>query len=148
MDKNYQHQKTDNLLLLSELVQKLEDRFDMILKEKYETSFSEWKLLLAVFLAQQNPTQEQIAAQAAKTPAAVSRQLGLLEDRELVERSTSKDSKRTKLVKLTAKGKNLLHKSLMLVSSQSRIIFSKLGADQARFKDNTIDLLEYLEDVR
>jgi DNA-binding MarR family transcriptional regulator len=137
--------KTDPLFLMEELVDRLSSQYDQVLLEKFAISYSEWRLMLAIFLAQDNPTQETIAAYAVKTPAAVSRQLAILESKDLVERSESKLSKRTKQVKLSKQGRNIFNRSLQVVSKLSHNVLRQLGGEQMHFKDSIITLLDYLD---
>ena len=140
-----QRHKIDPSFLLQELTEKLTDHFDRQLLQDYGLTFSEWRLLFAVFLAQENPTQEEVAMHAQKSPAAVSRQLNILVEKGLVQRSDSKKSKRIKLVKMTKQGKNVFNKSVLVVGKISKDIFKQLGPDLDVFKDSLVTLIENLE---
>jgi DNA-binding MarR family transcriptional regulator len=137
--------KTDTTFLLEELTNNLIGVYDRMLQSNFQISYSEWRLLFAIFLAQDNPTQENIAAQALKSPAAVSRQLNTLIEKDLVERGDSKDSKRIKLVYLSKTGKNVFNKSVMQISKFSHNFFRQLGTESVAFKDNLVALIEDLE---
>ena len=138
-------ERLDATLLLEELTARLIAIYNLKLRDAYGISYSEWKLLTSVFLAQKNPTQEEIARYAMKSPAAVSRQLNYLEKKELVEREVSKDSKRTKLVLLTKTGKNLMNRGAVMLGKFSKGYFKQLGDDLDPFRDCLVELLQDLD---
>lgn len=138
----------DLTFLLEQFVSSLTTKLDRQLKANFEITYSEWRLLMSVFLAQKQPTQEEIARYAGKTPAAVSRQLNHLEEMELVERSYSKTSKREKHVVLTRHGKSVFNKSLLYVSKHTKGLFSHLAGGEARFRKNLLDLTDRLADLQ
>lgn len=139
-------EKIDIPFLLEELTNSIVAINNDMLISAFDISYSEWRLLLAVFLSQENPTQEEVANQAGKSTAAVSRQIKIIEQKGLVKRSNSKESKRIKLVKLTEKGKDTFNKSLMLVSNKSKEIFDVLGSDKTPFKQCIIDVIGKIEE--
>jgi DNA-binding MarR family transcriptional regulator len=137
--------KSDLAFIIDELQELVTDRLDKTLNSQFGISYSEWKLLFAIFLSQNQPDQETIAANARKTPAAVSRQLGNLEEKELVERTYAQASRKTKHVKLTKQGREIINRSMLSVSRLSKEMFSVLGPDIDNFKHQAILLAEALE---
>lgn len=139
------YEQQDIAMLHDELNNRVQYIMNFHLKKNIGMSYSEWKLLLAVMLAEESPNQENIATLANKTPAAVSRQLALMIERDLIERSSTDNSKRINKVILTKEGKRLVNKGAVIVGKISRHVYKQLHDDLDPYRDCVTRLLEYLD---
>ena len=95
--------------LLHELSQQLTIESDQVLLERFGIGFSQLKVLLALESSQGIP-QKEIARVLCQSEASVSRQIGVLIDKDLVEIGPSKDNRRH-LIYLTSKGEELCQRA-------------------------------------
>lgn len=114
--------------LIHELSQKLTAESDQVLLERYGIGFSQYKVLLSLEATQGRP-QKEIALYLSQTEASISRQIGVLIDKNLVVIGPSKDN-RQHLIYLTPRGEEMAQKSTTALNSYHAPFFKNLNEKQ------------------
>lgn len=140
--------KVDPSILFVDTADELVKNYDELLRHKYEISYSEWRLLLAVLLSGDKPAQEKVAEYAMKSPAAVSRQVKVLQKKGLLKQLSSKSSNRKVELHLTKKGQSKLHSAMMDISSISRKLMRSIPLTGSDMRESMMQLLDIIYDQR
>lgn len=114
--------------LIHELAQYITAESDQVLLERYGIGFSQYKVLLALESAQGIP-QKSIAQSLSQTEASISRQIGLLIDKDLVIIGPAKDN-RQHLIFLTSRGEEVLSKATNALNTYHSPMFGHLSEKQ------------------
>jgi DNA-binding MarR family transcriptional regulator len=107
----------------------LDRQSDLLLQERLDIGFSQFKILMALKW-HSGVQQKQIAAKLGQTEASVSRQIRLLQDVGLIRAQKSEDNKRERITTLTPKGEQLIDKALNALDSYHAAVFNRLDAAQ------------------
>lgn len=126
--------------LIHELSQKLTAESDQVLLERYGIGFSQYKVLLSLEVAQGRP-QKEIAHYLSQTEASVSRQIGLLIDKNLVIIGPSKDN-RQHLIYLTPRGEEMVQKATNALNTYHAPFFQNLSEKQLGQLTNLLYLVK------
>ena len=126
--------------LIHELAQYITAESDQVLLERYGIGFSQYKVLLSLESVQGIP-QKNIAKSLSQTEASISRQIGVLIDKELVIIGPAKDN-RQHLIFLTNRGEEVVTKATNALNNFHSPMFEHLSEKQQA------QLLEILKTVR
>lgn len=113
---------------------------DILLQDKFNIGFSQFKILLA--LKQENGIQQQkIAHFLGQTEASISRQIKLLVNMGLVSSRKNPENKRQAVTSLTAKGSHLMTQAVTALEAHYSPVFSHLSPAQIEAFSKVIDTL-------
>lgn len=126
--------------LIHELAQIVTNESDHVLQTRFGIGFSQYKVLLVLGEKQGIP-QKFIAQSLSQTEASISRQIGLLIDKDLVEIGPSDDNRQHPIY-LTMKGQELVSKADNAINNHLAPFFSDIDENQLS------KLLETLYDIR
>jgi DNA-binding MarR family transcriptional regulator len=125
--------------LIHELAQQLTAESDQILLERFGIGFSQFKVLVAIE-EQQGLQQKYIASLLGQTEASISRQIGILIDKDLVEIGPAKDS-RQHLMYLTPRGEEMVQKASRALEIFFGPLLSQLSENQVtKLRDYLINI--------
>lgn len=111
--------------LIHELAQAITAESDQVLLERFGIGFSQYKVLVSLQNRQGVP-QKFIAHSLSQTEASISRQIGLLIDKDLVEIGPSKDN-RQHLIYLTDKGIRTCERATRALNDYHEPFFGRLS---------------------
>lgn len=114
--------------LIHELSQHITAESDQVLLERYGIGFSQYKVLLSLEIKQGIP-QKFIAQSLSQTEASISRQVGLLIDKELVVIGPAKDNHQH-LIYLTDRGEEVMQKATSALNTYHAYLFESLNDKQ------------------
>jgi len=143
-DENHICSKSDigyMTLPLIMLSQKLLTRISELLEKKYKISNSELDVLASLHSAYEEDhtlTPTKLYERLFFSSGGMTKVLRKLEQKEYITRLDNQEDKRSKLVKLTPSGKNILEKSLSDVIELEEAIFAHIKSDE---RQNLSDLL-------
>jgi DNA-binding MarR family transcriptional regulator len=143
-DENHICSKSDigyMTLPLIMLSQKLLTRISELLERKYKISNSELDVLASLHSAYEEDhtlTPTKLYERLFFSSGGMTKVLRKLEQKEYITRLDNQEDKRSKLVKLTPSGKNILEKSLSDVIELEEAIFAHIKSDE---RQNLSDLL-------
>lgn len=113
---------------------------DILLQDKFQIGFSQFKILLA--LREQNGVQQQkIAHFLGQTEASVSRQIKLLVTKGLVASRKNPDNKRQALTSLTPRGSHVIAQAISALEAYYLPMFSQLSPAQLQAFGKVVDIL-------
>ena len=113
---------------------------DMLLQEKFQIGFSQFKILLA--LREQNAIQQQkIAIFLGQTEASISRQIKLLVNTGLVSSRKNPENKRQAITSLTPRGAHVIAQAVAALEAHYAPMFSQLSPAQLEAFSKVIDIL-------
>lgn len=107
----------------------LDRQSDLLLQERLDIGFSQFKILMALKW-QQGIQQKQIAAKLGQTEASVSRQIKMLQEVGLITAKKSEDNKRERITTLTPKGEKLIDQAIATLDNYHSPVFNRLDPDQ------------------
>lgn len=114
---------------LHHLAMVLDRQSDLLLQERLDIGFSQFKILMALKW-QQGIQQKQIAAKLGQTEASVSRQIKMLQEVGLISATKSETNKRERITTLTPKGERLVDKALAALDAYHAPVFNRLTPEQ------------------
>lgn len=126
--------------LLHELSQRIDSESDQILRERFGIGFAQYKVLLAVD-AQKGISQKKIAFDLAQTEASISRQVGILIDKDFIYIGPAKDNRKHPIY-LTSRGEEVVIKATSALNDHHRHIFRNLSEKQQ------VSLVECLQNIQ
>lgn len=113
---------------------------DILLHNKFQIGFSQFKILLA--LRERNSVQQQnIAEFLGQTEASVSRQIRLLVNLGLVSSRKNPDNKRQTITALTPRGSHVVAQAISALEVYYAPMFSQLSPAQLEAFSKVIDIL-------
>lgn len=118
----------------------LDRQSDLLLQERLDIGFSQFKILMALKW-KQGIQQKQIAAKLGQTEASVSRQIKLLQEVGLIRATKSEDNKRERITTLTPKGEKLIDQALGALDSYHSTVFNRLTPEQQTQLKNLLDIM-------
>lgn len=129
----------DNLgYLLHHLSVVLDRQSDVLLQERLDISYSQFKILMALKW-RSNVQQKQIAQKLGQTEASVSRQIkGLIEAGLLTVNKKSAD-RREHITMLTPKGEALVNKAMKALNDYHAPVFARLSFSEQLALQNMLD---------
>lgn len=132
--------KSRAIYLIHELSLYYTAECDQILLERYGIGYSQFKVLLMV---EETPgiSQKQIALNLKQTQASVSRQIGILIDKDLIEIGPAKDN-RQHLIYLTPRGEEMVQKTTTALESYDSYVLRKMTDKQKA------EFISILKDLR
>lgn len=114
--------------LIHELAQHITAESDQVLLQRFGIGFSQYKVLVSLEVTQGVP-QKQIAKSLSQSEASVSRQIGLLIDKDLVEIGPAADN-RQHLIYLTRRGEEMVLKASNALNVYHAPFFEHLSERQ------------------
>ena len=118
----------------------LDRQSDLLLQERLDIGFSQFKILMALKW-HSGVQQKQIASKLGQTEASVSRQIKTLQEVGLITAKKSANNKRERITTLTPKGEKLIDKALAALDSYHSPVFNRLNpVQQSQLKD-LIDIM-------
>jgi DNA-binding MarR family transcriptional regulator len=117
-----------------------EKLFDRVLMEKFNISFSQFRVL-AVISENQGISQKQIAFIQETTQASVSRHIDVLDKMHLVSLTTNSANRKEHNLYLTAKGKILFVKTLKFVEKKADVLLKTISKKKTVELSKTFDIL-------
>ncbi len=118
----------------------LDRQSDLLLQERLDIGFSQFKILMALKW-QQGIQQKHIAAKLGQTEASVSRQIKLLQEVGLITAKKSADNKRERITTLTPKGEQLVDKALSALDNYHSSVFNRLDPNQQAQLKHLLDVM-------
>ncbi|MDB5163665.1 MAG: MarR family transcriptional regulator [Candidatus Saccharibacteria bacterium] len=115
--------------LLHHLSTALDRQSDLLLQERLDIGFSQFKILMALKW-HQGVQQRQIAEYLGQTEASVSRQIKLLHEAGLLTSKVSPTSKRERVTSLTEKGNKRADLAKDLLNQHFDALFGRLSPEQ------------------
>lgn len=115
--------------LLHHLAGVLDRQSDILLQERLDIGFSQFKILMALKW-DQGVQQKQIASKLGQTEASVSRQIKMLHEIGYLTSVSSKDDRREKITGLSPKGESLVNKAMKALNEYHAPVFEKLSLSQ------------------
>lgn len=115
--------------LIHSLAALLDRQSDLLLLERLDIGFSQFKILLSLKWGE-GVQQKDIAASLGQTEASVSRQIKLLADVKLVTIKTNANDRRKNEVYLTLKGERLANKAVRALNAYHAPVFAQLSVTQ------------------
>lgn len=115
--------------LLHHLATALDRQSDVLLQERLDIGFSQFKILMALKWGQ-GIQQKRIAAKLGQTEASVSRQIKLLSEAGLLSSKHSPTNRREHVTLLTAKGEKLIDKAMRALNDYHAPVFASLSSSQ------------------
>lgn len=115
--------------LLHHLAGVLDRQSDILLQERLDIGFSQFKILMALKW-DQGVQQKQIASKLGQTEASVSRQIKMLHEIGYLTSVLSKDDRREKITGLSPKGESLVNKAMKALNEYHAPVFEKLSLSQ------------------
>lgn len=120
----------DNLgYLLHHLAIVLDHQSDVLLQERLDISYSQFKILMALKW-RSNVQQKQIAQKLGQTEASVSRQIKGLAEAGLLRITRSNNDRREHITVLTPKGEALVNKAMKALNDYHAPVFARLSFAQ------------------
>lgn len=113
----------------------LDKHSDEVLKDRLGIGLSQFRILLSL-LTEDGQNQSSIAYNLSQTEASISRQIGLLKAKKLINVQPNPHSRRDKLVYITGKGMMLGQSGLSILNSYHSPLFRDISShDQAALKN-------------
>jgi|SRR5690606_11427325 len=126
--------------LLHHLSSVLDRQSDLLLQERLDIGFSQFKILLAL-KSGQHVQQKQIAERLGQTEASVSRQIKLLHEVGYLQSQPSSSDRRERITSLTAKGEALVDKAMKALNDYHAPVFERLSLSQQLALQNMLDMM-------
>lgn len=123
---------------LHHLAMVLDRQSDLLLQERLDIGFSQFKILMALKW-QQGIQQKQIASKLGQTEASVSRQIKMLQEVGLITAKKSENNKRERITTLTPKGERLIDQAIAALDNYHAPVFNRLNPDQQALLHNLLD---------
>jgi DNA-binding MarR family transcriptional regulator len=114
--------------LLRHVASTLHRQLDQILFERFGIGLAQYNLLM--LLAGSSTSQRALANGLGQTEASISRQINLLEDKDLIIVSVNPRSKRERVVAITSKGLTLTEAATEILTAQDDDLTDHLGVKQ------------------
>lgn len=115
--------------LLHHLSGVLDHQSDLLLQERLDVGYSQFKILMALKWGQ-NVQQKQIAEKLGQTEASVSRQIKMLHEVGYLTSITGKEDRRGRITALTPKGEKLVDKAMKALNDYHSPVFERLSLSQ------------------
>ena len=125
--------------LIHELAQAITAESDQILTERFDIGFSQYKVML-VLCEKEGIQQKYIAMELSQTEASISRQIGVLIDKDLVEIGASEDNRQHPIY-LTPEGKELMQRASNYLNNSISLYFDNLNDIQLSRLRETLQLI-------
>lgn len=135
---------TNNIgYLLNHLAFMLSRQSDQVLQEQLGIGFSQFKIMMVL---KWNPSiqQKQIADRLGQTEASISRQIKLLQSKDMLNIRISADNKREHITTLTPKGEKLTEKSMQILNNYHAPTFAVLSPKE---QQTFLDILNKMHDT-
>ncbi len=135
--------KINNLgYLLHHLASVLDRQSDLLLQDRLDIGFSQFKILMALKWGQ-GVQQKQIAEKLGQTEASVSRQIKMLQEAGLLQTKVSPNNRREHITTLSVKGEHLVDKALSALNDYHLPVFARLSPQQ---QSQLQEILEVMHD--
>ncbi len=123
-------QPINNLgFLMHHLAGVLDRQSDLLLQERLDIGFSQFKILMALKW-HQGVQQKQIADKLGQTEASVSRQIKMLHEIGYLTSIAGKEDRREHITALTPKGEKLVDKAMKALNDYHSPVFERLSLSQ------------------
>jgi DNA-binding MarR family transcriptional regulator len=97
--------------------------------KKHQVNYQQWRILKAIYL-ELATTPAKVSAATFTDSGTISRQLEILETKELVKREHSKQDRRVVNLKLTSKGENIASDGIQYSEQLIRCVREEIGDDK------------------
>ena len=123
--------------LLHHLALALDRQSELLLQERLDIGFSQFKILMAL---QNNEgiQQKEIAQSLSQTEASVSRQLKMLQEIGYVTCEKGEQDRRQHITRLTPKGERLIAKAMSALNRYHQPVFDELTPPESEDLQNTL----------
>lgn len=115
---------------------------DILLQERLDIGFSQFKILLALKW-QQGTQQKRIAEYLGQTEASISRQIKMLDDAGLVQSRVRPENRREHVTTLTAKGEKRITLAMEILNDFHAPIFARLNTRQQQQLHENLESLHH-----
>jgi len=126
--------------LLHHLASVLDRQSDLLLQDRLDIGFSQFKILMALKW-HQGVQQKQIAEKLGQTEASVSRQIKMLHEVGLLNSKPSPKDKRQHITLLTTKGETLVDKALKSLNEYHAPVFDRLSPHQQEQLKSALEVM-------
>jgi DNA-binding MarR family transcriptional regulator len=125
---------------LHHLASVLDRQSDILLQERLDIGFSQFKILMALKWGQ-SVQQKQIAEKLGQTEASVSRQIKMLHEAGLLHSKPSPENRREHSTSLTIKGERLVDKALQALNDYHAPVFARLSPKEQENLQSMLDVM-------
>lgn len=115
--------------LLHHLALVLDRQSDILLQDRLDIGYSQFKILMALKWGQ-GVQQKQIAEKLGQTEASVSRQIKMLHEVGYLKNIANSEDRRERITSLTPKGEALVDKAMKALNAYHAPVFERLNLSQ------------------
>ncbi len=126
--------------LLHHLSNVLDRQSDLLLQERLDIGFSQFKILMALKW-HQGVQQKQIAKKLGQTEASVSRQIKMLHEIGYLTSVANQKDRREKTTGLSAKGEALVDKAMKALNDYHAPVFERLSPSQQAALQDMLEVM-------